>query len=170
MKRAWNNYLRLQAAGLLILLGVLGAPGISKADMTVPAGLPVGSIVVFSQSGFITSDLPLRVEFDVPFAGTVSVQLIDLGLPQPFECLTFLLTTGSTVLADVKAPDTFSFELNSPRRLFGFLNGDPQGALNVGAYLLQVSVTPVPLPAAVWLLLSGLGGLGLAFRKRGKGD
>jgi hypothetical protein len=154
--------------GLLIAMAALAAPRVSAADMVAPQGLPSGSIVVFSQSGFIANTLPLKVEFDVPFGGTLSVELIDLGLPQPFESLTLLLTTGSTILADIRGPGLFSFELGSPSHLFGFLSGDPQGALNVGAYLVQVGVTPVPLPAAAWLLLSALGGLGLMFRRRGR--
>ena len=40
------------------------------------------------------------------------------------------------------------------------------GADNVGAILDNVSLTAVPLPAAAWLLLSGLAGLGVFGRRR----
>lgn len=170
MKRSRMGSIRMQAFGVLAALAVSIAPRIGEAAMTVPGGLPAGSTIVFSQSGFISNTVPLSVEFDVPWAGTLSVQLIDLRLPEAFECLTFLLTTGSSLLANVTASETVSFELASPRRLFGFLNGDPQGPMNVGAYLLQVSVVPagpvVPLPAGIWLLLSGVAGLAPWIRSR----
>jgi hypothetical protein len=149
--------------GWLAALVALAGPAVSHATMAVPDGLPVGSIIVYSQSGFIINDLPLQVEFDVPLAGTLHVQLLDVGLTAPFESLSFLLTSGSSVLADLGAPQTLSFELSSPGRLFGFINGDPQ---EVGAYLLQVSITPVPLPAAALLLLSGLAGFVPLIRHR----
>jgi hypothetical protein len=153
--RRWSTHF----LALCALAPALAAPRLSEATMVLPAATPVGSTLVFSQSGFL-SDVPLPVDFDVPTAGLLTVDLTDLGLPRPFECLTFLLTSGSSVLGEVVAGTPFTLQLAAPQRLFGFLQGDPQGPLNRGAYLLQVSVHPavVPLPAAAWLLLSALGG------------
>jgi hypothetical protein len=39
------------------------------------------------------------------------------------------------------------------------------GAASIG-YELEFNVAPVPLPAAAWLLISGLGALGLTARRR----
>lgn len=33
--------------------------------------------------------------------------------------------------------------------------------------IIQIEVAPIPLPAAAWLILAGIGGLGLAARRRG---
>jgi PEP-CTERM motif len=44
---------------------------------------------------------------------------------------------------------------------FAALGGD-----NIGPILDNVSLTAVPLPAAAWLLLSGLAGLGFVGRRK----
>ncbi len=45
-----------------------------------------------------------------------------------------------------------------------------QWALNLAAGTLTYSINAVPLPAGVWLLLSGLAGMGVVGRRRNKGD
>ena len=47
---------------------------------------------------------------------------------------------------------------------FGFTAGT--GAASSLHEVFNFSTTPVPLPAAAWLLLSGLGGLGFIGRRR----
>jgi hypothetical protein len=152
---------------VLAALLFVAAPRAGQADTVLPAG----STVVFSQSGFISGLPPLMSEFDIPFTGTLTIQLVDLGWPE-FASLSFMMTSGHGVLAQLDAPGTFTYELDAPGRFFGFLTGEPQphDGLLAGSYLLQISMVsspsqPVALPAAIWLLLSGLVGLG-AFRGR----
>ncbi len=54
--------------------------------------------------------------------------------------------------------------------IFANATGGAIGALSHATGVLEytiTSLTPVPLPAAAWLLLSGLGGLGTLVRRRG---
>jgi hypothetical protein len=45
-------------------------------------------------------------------------------------------------------------------------NGVPVSAYSGFVWANDVTVSPVPLPAAAWLLLSGLAGMGLVGRRR----
>jgi hypothetical protein len=62
---------------------------------------------------------------------------------------------------------TFSslFTLAAPTNVFLFF-GTTSSGNNIGPILDNVALTAVPLPAAAWLLLSGLGALGAFSRRR----
>ena len=122
--------------------------------------------------------MPLQTQFDIPFAGTLTIQLIDLTWPEKFSSLSFMMTSGHEVLAKLDAPGTITYQLDAPGRFFGLLSAGAQGAMSLaeeamapGTYLLQMSLQqltqpqPVALPAAIWLLMSGVIGIGMMRRR-----
>lgn len=70
-----------------------------------------------------------------------------IGSSSPFTLYTVLFTPATSIVAKL------------------FFN-DVLGTNNIGPILDDVSVTAVPLPAAAWLLLSGLAGIGAMARRR----
>lgn len=104
-------------------------------------------------------------------AGTLSVRLKDIGWPEALESLSLLVTDldGIWQRFDVFAAGSRSLitdiDVSGPTQLFAIVYARSAGH-SLGLYNLHTSFSPVPLPAAAWLLLSGLGGLGLLRRKR----
>jgi hypothetical protein len=99
-------------------------------------------------------------------AGMVTVKLADMKWPEAFSSLSFLITDLNGTWQRLDGAGTLTFAVSGPTQLFAAVFADSSGnSRHFGLYNLDVTFAPVPLPAAIVLLVSGLGGLG-AFARR----
>lgn len=100
----------------------------------------------------------------LPSAGTVSIKLQDFAWPEALETMTLLVTDLHGIWERLDGSGSLTVDVTGATKLFTAVFAR-SSADSLGLYNLNASFTPVPLPAAAWLLLSGLGGLGLFRRK-----
>jgi hypothetical protein len=99
--------------------------------------------------------LPFVIAGGMP-AGTVTVTLQDLGWEGPFSSLSFAATTSTSLLAQLAAPGSLTFGIAGAGNYFATVYGVADPNFGSGLYSLNLKYSPVPLPMAAWLLLSGL--------------
>lgn len=162
MTQTSRNWLGARAAALLAALAV--APTLTGA--TTVAGAPTSPLTVFEASALIGAGQVTTGQFTIPVAGTVSVTLRDMEWPERFAALSFCLVEGTNIVLQLTQPGTETFTIDRPLSFFAFVAGTPQHASGLGLYSLQIAITPVPLPAAGLLLLSGVAGLAFLRRRR----
>ena len=128
-------------------------------------------VVLLEQSGLISGSQSFVFDVMAPSAGTVSVKLANLAWPERLASVSFAFTTATSVLQRLPEASSLSFGISSPGAYYAHVAGVAQGALDIGLYSLRITfeagaVPPVPLPAALWLLLSGLGALTIRLRPK----
>jgi len=164
---------RLKSAFALVALACLATP-FARADTTLPSG----PFTVLEHTQLVGGSFSSALDFLVPAAGKVTVVLSDLVWPDTLSSLHFAATSATSLFGSLDAPGTFSFDVNKPGHYFAIISGETKGALDLGLYTLKMewsalsgsSDPAVPLPAAGWLLVSGVAGLmGLARRRREAG-
>lgn len=158
--------------GLWLLLAVLSVGGsMARADALLvappvvtigPSTGPIERSEVFS--GTTPQSFVLPVSVTAP--GTIQITLTDLDWPQRLAALSFAATTSTQVLARSNTPGVLSFFMASAGNFSAEVFGTTSGSLAMGLFGMRIDYAPVPLPAGVWLLLSGLMALCGCFRQR----
>ncbi|HEY5756073.1 MAG TPA: hypothetical protein VIU34_09620, partial [Steroidobacter sp.] len=128
------------------------------------SGVPLESLVKGPASDSISSTMlvwgtSLSVNaLSTSSAGQVTVRLTDINWPlAPLKSLSLLVTDLNGLWQKIDGstgPDGLTFNLSGPANLFVAVFAQSQDKSMPGLYNLQASFSPVPLPAAAWLLLS----------------
>jgi hypothetical protein len=100
-------------------------------------------------------------EFQASAAGTATLRTTDIGWPAMLQSLsTYVSSAGSTLYSRLSS-GSLIFDVEAGERFTASIFATARGDKNAGLYTLDCSFipsapTPVPVPAAGWLLLSGL--------------
>lgn len=145
--------------GLTVCL--LGAAG---------ARTSAASTVLNDSSGFLIGQQSVVQAFNIPQAGTLTVNLTNVDWPLPLASLNMVLSSGSGQLLGPEmgaGTDTFHVDAGT---VYAQIFGKAQGLADAGLFSLNavesLNAMPVPLPASIVLLLSGLALL--AWQRRGE--
>jgi len=142
-------------------------PMLAATALVLLAATSAQADTVMAKSGLITGTEALDFSFQVPGPGTIDLLLSDLDWPTPLSGLDISATSPTAVFGSMTRSGDLSFKVSTAGTYYAHLIGEAQGSLDIGAYSLKVSYTSaVPLPASLWMLLGGLGLLGVALRHR----
>lgn len=147
---------RRMAVGAIVALAAMAAAPFAHADTLIAEASP---LISGTQSDVY--------KIAAPSAGSVSVSLSNLGWPDRLASLSFALATSSGVLKTFSGEGEQTVNIGSAGTYYAIVTGTAQGHWNLGMYSLRMTFSPlstpggptVPLPAAGWLLLSGIVGV-----------
>jgi len=146
-----------RATGVIAHLA-LAAVGISCAVFARAETLLDQNVMVSTSTG------PKVDPLSFASTGKLSITVSDLQWPQALSSLSFTISNTTTVLARWAGVGRLDFDVISPGALFATVFASPDSSVGVGLYHINVAfaagpVGPtVPLPASMWLLLSGVCG------------
>jgi hypothetical protein len=123
-------------------------------------------------SGFMVGTQSFAESFNLPSAGTLTVTLSNVAWPEKLASLNLVLSSSGGLLGPEMGTGMSQFIVGSGGNVTAQWFGTAQGALDAGVFSVKIEFLPkgemaVPLPASIFLFLSGLGLL--AWRRRSGG-
>lgn len=143
---------------------------VSKLALLAPLALAGAALapqaradsILLAQTTLVAGANSTVDSFTAPTAGMVTVNLQTLNWPVPLSALSFSATTVNSVLTSWNgtgmSSDVMTFNI-APGTYYAHVmaTAETNSALDLGLYSMMVTFTPtVPLPAAGWMLLTGL--------------
>lgn len=137
----------------------IAAAGI--AAWALPFSPALADTVLYDGSAFMRGTQSFSDTFNLTAPGTLTVTLTNVAWPQQLASLNFLLSTDNGMMGPEMGAGTYSYNVVTGGNVFAQWFGTAQGPLDAGVYSLKIDFQPlggmpVPLPASVVLLFSGL--------------
>jgi hypothetical protein len=137
-----------------------GSAALAVALLLGSVGQTLASQVMYDGVGFIFGQQTVTDSFSVSGPGTLTVTLQDMSFPSPLANLDLVVSTAQGLLGPETAAGTTSYKLTGSEQVYVQALATAEGPLNAGVYGLDVmwkpAIAPVPLPASLALLASGL--------------
>jgi hypothetical protein len=140
---------------------ILKAAGILFAAWIAPWSAAHADMVVFDSMSFFQGQQAFTQTFDVTTAGTLSVSTTEVPWLDSVTNLSFFLTSPTGTMGQTLTGAGNELFNIKPGTYTANWFGNAEGLYNMGVVGVDVTFyptgTPVPLPASILLMLSGLG-------------
>lgn len=147
-----------------------GAASISAlVPVTAENGNPTLTEVLYDGTTLYSGVSFTQFRLDIPAAGNLTVRLDDLGFPSLAGALSFALVQGGDVAGVLPSAGLLEMDIAGAGQFFAFVYAVGAPGVGIGSYYLNVTheyQSPIPLPASVWFLLSGVAFSGWLGRRR----